>query len=607
MKIGEIIIIKNKKGAQMYVDEGVAEYYNDNSKIKESKPIETKEPTTIEEIDKSIKELKIEKAQLSRTKVEDKIRAIDLLDEIVKLTNLKKRLIKSLEKEERRNKIDKANSLFVEFGKRYNIYLVLKEKKVNYILYDKITKCYYEKDEPSIKSFIYITLINNYTTPEAIAEMLGVDPDRDLDNKLFKLFIEERRIKVIENTLFRPIDKKEITEEGRLFFNTYETPKLLKLNTLEVQNVNDNSFPNIKKLLLNLCCNDSKGVDWLIKRLALVVQKPTLRCPTYIVLQGRSGSGKGTFIDLVLNQIWGSRYVIETNTQNGSNNFNSQRKESIWTIFDEQQSNNKGKGDLNSFIKKETGSKVKELEHKGKDIQIIESFENFIFCSNKTDLGLKLEKGDRRASIFGFSDTLGGSHEKANALRTIFDVEIPLELSNFVSYMMHLKFDQGEVMRPYENESRENLISISMNNFDLFDEFLHNIFNGKHTKDKDSNTSENTLFSLHFNKLLIKNSSGLYLSSSKLYLIYLKYCESKNLNPIREKTFYADFYNKTGIVKDKTSSGERKRVNINGFRHDVFNPNSFLTYYKMLGSIEEEVNKNYSKDDMSEITEDMRF
>ncbi len=336
---------------------------------------------------------------------------------------------------------------------------------------------------------------------------------------------------------------------------------------------------------MNLVCNDELSYNWLIKRISAVIQNPKLKIPTYIVFQGKGGSGKGTFVNLILRAIW-EQYVLETDVTKITNNFNSQFYNKLWVVCDETQKEKNSKSSLDSTIKRVTGSEFMEIEKKGFDAKEVKAFCNYIFCSNKTDLDLKLDVWDRRASVFGFSDTLGGSKEKSSQLYSKYVQEIPKEISNFLSYLRTLDFDLKEVMVSIHTEARQNLINIGMNNFDLFDQWVNTLFNSSKISELKDDSLETSQFRKYFSMLMISNKEGWFLSSGAFYSIYLTYCKQNNLNPVREKTFFADLYNKTSIFKELNSNNNEKVVNINGYKFRVFNKNSFLNYYNISNDID---------------------
>ena len=478
----------------------------------------------------------------------------------------------------------------VQFWKDYKFYFLTDKNKPTYIIYDVKRKFHIIKNSEGFKETIYLNCINNYIDKSELQDLIRCDRN-NIKNPFLEFLESNNHILNIDDLTFEPTNKQIITKNSRVYFNEYNMPEIYeKFNSCK----DKDSFPNIKNLIMNLAGQDLKAYDWLLKRIAITIQQPTLKIPTYIVFQGEPGSGKNTLFDLIFTKIFSEKYCLGTSVDKLTSRFNGETTNKIWAMIDEAEaSKNTNNTSLDSTIKSLTGNKKKQVEKKGQDAIEVDDFLNYIFCSNKIDLGLKLESNDRRAVVLGFSKPLKeGDFEK-------YVKNIPLELINFASYLNNLKFNPSEIIKPIMTEGKRNLINLAKSNAELFLDEIKSY----------EDVGIELLFGIfNLNKILkdyiIPKSTKRYIKIDLLYDLYEGYCKKNNKHAVRKEFFMPDIYAKTGLhsSKQRVKIGKEKTIT-KYFR--CFDLEKFNYYFGLKDN--KDVNKDYSKEDVTELTEDYKY
>jgi hypothetical protein len=477
------------------------------------------------------------------------------------------------------------------FIRDYSFYRIQSSKTILLLYYNIKTKRHYIKSKEAFIEEIYdISLTYNTQELNIIQEIRSrIETRKENEPQIvYEYLLKINAFKKVENIKFKPIDKKEFSEEDLLFFNEFRPTKYLKK---EFNNgCNDpNLFPTHKHLIMNLCANDQKAYEYTLKVLSHSIKEPETKRHGYLVFQGKQASGKGSFNDLILEPIFKEYFVEEDETGIGGR-FNSESYNKIWIVINEKEGT-----DISSIIKRLTGSSTGTSEKKGQDRQKVEDYRNIIICTNETDLGLGLKQDDRRATILGYSKPLGGSKEKAPKTRKWLEKEIPKERDNFVSYLKNLDFDVSEIFSSYETKAREQLIGISMNNIELF---IYEI------KNYENESLYLFLEDIEFEKSLINflsHKNKTWIRIDHIYKIFEKFCKVKERTTNKINKFCPEFYNITGLeptIIKKEGHGKLKYINLK----------EFLKYFKLDMNpttkpyIKESINKTYSKNELKEIT-----
>jgi hypothetical protein len=394
------------------------------------------------------------------------------------------------------------------------------------------------------------------------------------DRVLISAYLDNSdKIKIVDDIIFKPIEKRIFKEDGCVFLNEYTPTKYL---SSEFNNgCKEETFISIKELLMNICAYDKNAYWYLMKVLSLSVRKPWIKRHGYIVFQGEGASGKGSFFELVMAPIF-EKYLLVDTEECLRTNFNGYSFDKLWVFIEEKDdSQNKTKGNISSTLKTISGNQTGVSERKGFDRKIVKDYRNFGMTTNKkSNIGLNLEKNDRRATIFGYSKSLGDNIDAAPAIRLRMEKDIPKELDDFVSYLKNMEYDENEVFSSYKNEARDMLIEIDAANADHFindiqewsGESLETVVkdygfleepDGEeinfNTKDKKVNMN------IYYSDK--PSDQHFYISLQTMYEMFKKFCENHDKRVLGYNKFPAEFcYGTRTKTITKTIKGKKKKL-----------------------------------------------
>lgn len=123
------------------------------------------------------------------------------------------------------------------------------------------------------------------------------------------------------------------------------------------------------------------GWDWL----ALCYLQPTQRLPALALVSADEGTGKSTFINLLLS-IFGQN-ATKTDAQRIAHNFNAHMAGKVITCVEETKDS---RGDIENILKDLITSFEKVVEMKHQDAKVVKSFDKFVFASNHEDGFMKV-------------------------------------------------------------------------------------------------------------------------------------------------------------------------------------------------------------------------
>lgn len=129
-----------------------------------------------------------------------------------------------------------------------------------------------------------------------------------------------------------------------------------------------------------ICSEDKRLYEYVIAWMARIVQDPGGKKPgVAIVLQGKEGTGKGTFVNN-FGRIFGPHFLQISNQSQVTGNFNSHLKNVILLFVDEGiwGGNKAAEGVLKTMITEDTLN----IEPKGKDVVSLDNHINMIIASN---------------------------------------------------------------------------------------------------------------------------------------------------------------------------------------------------------------------------------
>ena len=304
--------------------------------------------------------------------------------------------------------------------------------------------------------------------------------------------------------------------------DVYNTFKGFEAATKQLFDVDiENSL--IMKHIKNLCNNEDDAFEYVIKTLALKVQKPYHLTNTALVFKSNDGAGKDLTFNWIGNKILGSEYYL--NTQKPElvfGKFTSCIENKLLIILND--ASGKDTFSINDTIKTAITAETNTIEHKGMKPYKNKNHIMYVFLSNN-DNPVKVTQHERRFTGIECNNEICNNKEYFDALRN--------------------EMDSGNYDRAFFNY----LLSIDINNYD----FTNNRPNTKFYNDmKEMNTPPMALF---LESIVMKENDSYKVQSSTLFKQYADFVESYNYkNQPTLTKFILDIKKIDGIEQTRTKT-----------------------------------------------------
>jgi hypothetical protein len=226
----------------------------------------------------------------------------------------------------------------------------------------------------------------------------------------------------------------------------------------------DRIIDHIKTII---CNSDPVAFEWLMNWCAGLIQKPWLKPGTVPILQGKQGTGKGSFVQ-VLQKIAGQHSAQVINREHVTGRFNRMLADKILLFVDEAffAGNREDAARLKGLI---TESRL-VIEPKGIDSYEQENYLHIIFSTNERHAA-HVELGDRRYSVFSVSDKYASENAISNSELAVQKNEYFERLHDeiddggvcsFFAYLNEWQLDERKLRTPFESEARHRQQALSL-------------------------------------------------------------------------------------------------------------------------------------------------
>ncbi len=302
-------------------------------------------------------------------------------------------------------------------------------------------------------------------TPVGREAILAYLVNQGFDVDTVTAAIKQRRYRKVNDVVMMP-NKPPLyrdSKDGSVFINTWVPPKLTPAA---------GPYPRIKSVLDWLTRGDAEGKRWLLHWMAQKVQNPEIVPKVAVVFTTEQGGGKGTIARLMMLMLGPENCAVISRGALESR-FNSRWLPKLFVLADEVLSSENLK-DLSDYLKLLIDAPSIELEGKGKDQRSIRNRLAWMFASNDRVSPVRVEKGDRRYTVFSNHDPLTPEYDavvKAVAFEADQANPAPwftAEIQGLFHELLTMKVDRQLVSRPYQNEARRQLIEASLSAHELF-------------------------------------------------------------------------------------------------------------------------------------------
>jgi hypothetical protein len=289
----------------------------------------------------------------------------------------------------------------------YDVKLIVKPMKTSFVrenqeddydaMKNEFEKTYFKLLQPSLYGWIEEDKIYTLTAKDLIHQRQNLLLQNG--ESFIKKWVIDPEIRTYKKLVYSP--KKEVPDDLFNIFTGFKTePK-------------EGKFEAVSKLLLMVCGNDPKAVEYLEKWFAHIIQKPFIKTKTCIVVSGEEGVGKDTIFNFI-GSILGSAYFFNTSAPENNilHNFNSGTEKALLVKIEEGSfSVNKAHTkDWKSLITKE----VENFTKKGQDSVSLDDFRNYVMTTNE-DVPVVISETDRRFVLIKASSEKRGDADFWNA------------------------------------------------------------------------------------------------------------------------------------------------------------------------------------------------
>ena len=214
-----------------------------------------------------------------------------------------------------------------------------------------------------------------------------------------------------------------------------------------------------------ICSGDEKSFGYLLDYLAHLVQKPYEKPGVAIVLRGKEGTGKGTFISYI-GKILGSHYVHTADVEQVLGRFNKLLAKCIVLFLDEAIwcGDKKNIGKLKALITE----KEIQIEMKGKDCFPVDSFCRLFIATNE-DWAAPAGPDSRRFLVLDVSDK---HMQDTGYFKTVHEFMFKGGLAAFLYFLLQRDISRFDVRKVPKTDA---LLEQKMRTLDPIENWLLDI------------------------------------------------------------------------------------------------------------------------------------
>jgi hypothetical protein len=150
------------------------------------------------------------------------------------------------------------------------------------------------------------------------------------------------------------------------------------------------------KLITNdICAGDAEIYTYVLSWIAHLIQFPSKRPGTNLMLWSKQGAGKGLFTQFIGRLISSQYYLVCNDLESFVGKFNVNQQGKLLIVLDEIGDNIKGGQKIHNILKNKTTEPLITIEPKGLMAYSIKNYSRYIFTTNNKN-NLRIEASDRR-------------------------------------------------------------------------------------------------------------------------------------------------------------------------------------------------------------------
>lgn len=265
------------------------------------------------------------------------------------------------------------------------------------------------------------------------------------------------------NIWFDPTRTKEPKHPTDICVNTFDGLPLKPIET-DINDAAEMCAP-ITELLLHLCEGKADVFDWVIRWLAIPLQRPGTKMDTALIFHGEvQGAGKSLFFDRIMSKIYGD-YAVTLGQGQLESQYNDWVAGKLYALFEEIFSGSDRYSQMGMVKQLITGNTI-YINQKFMSGWSQDNYVNAVFLSNNM-MPLSLEQNDRRHVVCYPKQKIPEPilNKVAKALEDTDDKMIRA----FYTYLMRIDLkDQNAHTPALMTASKRQVIRLSQPNWETF-------------------------------------------------------------------------------------------------------------------------------------------
>lgn len=251
---------------------------------------------------------------------------------------------------------------------------------------------------------------------------------------------------------YNPMMGDEFKDGAFLVKNTFKPSKLMKFD----KKCAVSEIPlNINKLINNLFSSNSEMKPLFLNWLSAIYQY-RIKTGVAWALVGKQGTGKGIFVETIMNEIFKNHIRLNVTDTLLSGQFNGWLSDTLFVQLNEISTDYKSRIAVKNKIKTWVTDYKIEIERKGVDSTAIDSFSNFIINSNE-EIPLDVDDDDRRFNIVH----CGSKLSECSWFNEDSVDDIRAECEEFAKFLACYNVDMKLVKKVVMNDRKRKIIESS--------------------------------------------------------------------------------------------------------------------------------------------------
>ena len=331
----------------------------------------------------------------------------------------------------------------------------INDLKKCFVYCESVPPVYMIKTYDSISENMKVSYTNE-TVARSILKKVVVNTrlinDKMKNYSLWDLFIDNQLDFTVKGLKFYSEDEQVFS-----YFRGYDYKKLDKVKDEVIKPFLD----HVHDVIAN---NNEEVYKYIILWIASILQQPSFKTETALVILGKQGTGKNVFTNVICKLM--SRYANDnvTSIESVVGKFNAVLENKKLIILNELQSIDSNKYLNSDALKSIITDKKININQKNEPERLTDNVANFIMVSNNSN-PIKIENGDRRYVVTKTSDKHKGDFDYFDSLCESFTSEF---YENLFTFFMMIDLKNTNLRKIPTTESKENIKEASMSSYELF-------------------------------------------------------------------------------------------------------------------------------------------